>query len=203
MESLQWVDETYAAKHKSDDPKTLRASYHENLSKYYSDQQPVSKSRKKSPWEGVDVFLSRYGKKAVLSVSIYMISHTPYIGKFVLPLVSFYTFDKAVGNKPAVLVFAAGLVLPKKYLIRFLQTYFGSRSMTRELVSLQITYIAVSIFANHVQLEPYFSRLHFSPKQKKKWFFEREGVLFGFGLGFFLLIKVSSREALPGYADTL
>lgn len=135
MESLQWVDETYAAKHKSEDPRTLRANYHENLSKYYSDQQPVSKSRKKSPWEGIEVFLARYGKKAILSVSIYVISHTPYIGKFVLPLVSFYTFDKAVGNKPAVFIFAAGLVLPKKYLIRFLQTYFGSRSMTRELVS--------------------------------------------------------------------
>jgi len=43
-----------------------------------------------------------------------------------------------VGNKPAILIFASGLVLPKKYLIRFLQTYFGARSMTRELVSGQM-----------------------------------------------------------------
>lgn len=135
MESLKWVDDTYKQKHKSEDPKTLRAMYYPNLTKYYSDIAPVSKSRKKTPWEGLDTFLMRYGKKAVLSLSVYLFSHTPYIGKFVLPLLSFYTFDKAVGNKPAILIFASGLVLPKKYLIRFLQTYFGSRSMTRELVS--------------------------------------------------------------------
>jgi len=137
MESLLWVDNTYKAKHKSDDPKTLRADYHTNLSQYYSDQAPVSKSRKENPWQGVDVFLMRYGKKAMLSMSVYIFSHLPYIGKFVLPVLSFYTFDKAVGNKPAILIFASGLVLPKKYLIRFLQTYFGARSMTRELVSVQ------------------------------------------------------------------
>lgn len=139
MESLKWVDETYMAKHKSEDPKSLRAMYWPNLSKYYSDQAPVSKSRKKHPLEGIDLFLMRYGKKAMLSLTFYLLSHTPYIGKFVLPVISFYTFDKAVGNKPAILIFASGLILPRKYLIWFLQTYFGSRSMTRELVSLRVS----------------------------------------------------------------
>jgi hypothetical protein len=39
-------------------------------------------------------------------------------------------------------------------------------------------------------LEPYFARIHFTKQQKKKWFRNREGVLFGFGLGFYILVKV-------------
>lgn len=41
-----------------------------------------------------------------------------------------------------------------------------------------------------MQLEPYFSRIHFSRDQKRQWFRDREGVLFGFGVAFFLLIKI-------------
>lgn len=39
-------------------------------------------------------------------------------------------------------------------------------------------------------LEPYFSRVKFTSEQKRKWFRDREGLLFGFGVGFYLLIKV-------------
>jgi hypothetical protein len=44
--------------------------------------------------------------------------------------------------------------------------------------------------AKHVQLEPYFSRIHYTKEQKRKWFKEREGVLFGFGVGFFVFLKI-------------
>lgn len=39
-------------------------------------------------------------------------------------------------------------------------------------------------------MEPYFSRIHYTPEQKRRWFKDREAVLFGFGVGFFTLIKV-------------
>ena len=41
-----------------------------------------------------------------------------------------------------------------------------------------------------VQLEPYFSRIHFTGEQKKRWFHDREGVLFGFGVGFYVFLKI-------------
>lgn len=41
-----------------------------------------------------------------------------------------------------------------------------------------------------VQLEPYFSRVKFTPEQKKHWFRDREGVLFGFGVGFYIFLKI-------------
>lgn len=39
-------------------------------------------------------------------------------------------------------------------------------------------------------LEPYFARVHFTKDQKRNWFRSREGVLFGFGLGFYILVKI-------------
>lgn len=40
------------------------------------------------------------------------------------------------------------------------------------------------------QLDPYFSRVRYSKDQKRQWFRDREGVLFGFALGFFIFLKV-------------
>jgi hypothetical protein len=39
-------------------------------------------------------------------------------------------------------------------------------------------------------LEPYFSRVQFSAEEQRNWFRSREGVLFGFGLGFYMLSRV-------------
>lgn len=40
------------------------------------------------------------------------------------------------------------------------------------------------------QLEPYFSRIHFTKEQKKHWFHDREGVLFGFAVGFYIFLRI-------------
>lgn len=136
MESLDWVDKTYLAKHYEDDPKKrLRAMYYPNLVQYNSKNAPRHKSPKQGAMDGLTHFLYRYARKAGFSLTILLLSYVPYIGKFVLPVVSFYYFNNAVGPKPAIAIFASGLVLPKRYLVTFLQTYFSSRSLVRELVS--------------------------------------------------------------------
>ena len=43
---------------------------------------------------------------------------------------------------------------------------------------------------NDSKLEPYFSRIRYTPEQKRLWFRDREGVLFGFGVGFFIFLKI-------------
>jgi len=96
----------------------------------------------------------------------------PNVEKFVLPAASFYTFNKAVGLGPAAIIFGAGLLLPRKYLVIFLQSYFASRSLMREL------------------LEPYFSRIRFSKEEKRQFFHDREGLLFGFGVGFYIFLRM-------------
>ena len=37
---------------------------------------------------------------------------------------------------------------------------------------------------------PYFSRVRFSPEQKRAWFRDREGVLFGFCVAFYAFLKI-------------
>ncbi|WEW60150.1 hypothetical protein PRK78_005635 [Emydomyces testavorans] len=168
MESLRWVDSTYIQKHKSDNPDDLRAMYYPNLVMYSNRRErhvgDVAASLRS--------FFARYGRRTAISLAVYLLSLVPVIGRFVLPAATFYTFNKAVGPVPATVILGSGLIVPKRYLVMFLQSYFASRSLMREL------------------LEPYFSRIRFTKQQRRKWFMDREGVLFGFALGFYTMIKI-------------
>jgi hypothetical protein len=130
LDSLQWVDKTYFEKHKNEDPSTLRQPY-TNLQLYLSREGRTHKSTT----EAVTMFLVRYGKRAVRSLAIFTLSSLPIFGPFVLPAVSFYTFNQFAGLGPATIVFGTGIFLPRRYLVIFLQSYFSSRSLMRELVS--------------------------------------------------------------------
>lgn len=169
MQSLQWVDLTYSKKHEQDDPHKLRALYYPNLATYSAGRKSSSSD---TGLKSAYSFIYRFGRKGLLSLSIFLLSYMPLVGQFVLPAASFYTFHKAAGLGPATLIFGAGLFAPKRYLVIFLQTYFSSRSLMREL------------------LVPYFHRVHFTKQEKKNWFRCREGVLFGFGLGFYILVRI-------------
>lgn len=171
MDSLRWVDQTYTQKHKSDDPSKLRAMYYPNL-KMYSTHGEIEKKERRSFLDGVIVLAAKYGRKAAISLAIYLLTFIPKIGPFVLPAASFYTFNKAVGPVPAVVIFGAGIILPKSYTVSFLQTYFASRSLMSQL------------------LRPYFDRVHFTKQQKKIWFIDRSGVLFGFAFAFAIMVKI-------------
>ncbi|KAJ5668217.1 uncharacterized protein N7477_006787 [Penicillium maclennaniae] len=169
MQSIQWVDMTYIQKHKSEDPNQLRAMYYPQLAMYATKGGPHSSKPKT---EAIVAFANRYAKKMGMLLGIYLLSLTPVVGRFVMPAASFYTFRTHVGTAPAAAIFGAGLILPKSYIVRFLHTYFASRSLMREL------------------LEPYFRRVKFTSEQKKRWFRDREGVLFGFAFGFTVILKV-------------
>ena len=88
MDSLQWVDQTYTEKHRSEDPSTLRPMYHSNL-QMYSTHGNSSKPRR--PKDAAMAFLIRYGRRAAISLLVYVLSFTPVVGRFVLPTASFYT----------------------------------------------------------------------------------------------------------------
>lgn len=169
MDSLAWVDKTYYEKHKGEDASTLRDTYYPNLRQYSIRD---GSTHTKSTAEAFTMFLMRFGKKAGLSLAVFALSYVPVVGRFVLPAASFYTFKSVAGLGPAGIVFGTGIFLPRRYLVIFLQSYFASRSLMREL------------------LEPYFSRIHFTKDQKKHWFHDREGLLFGFGVGFYTFLRI-------------
>jgi hypothetical protein len=132
MNSLAWVDQTYYQKHEGENPDELRAIYHANLKMYPT--KGTNSDQNKDPYKALQAFLMRFGKKAGISLGVYLLSMLPYVGRFMLPAASFYTFNKSVGWQPAVVIFGSGIFLPKKYLIMFLQSYFSSRTLMRELV---------------------------------------------------------------------
>ncbi|KAK2612237.1 hypothetical protein QQS21_001813 [Conoideocrella luteorostrata] len=169
MQSLEWVDITYVQKHKHDNPDDLRDLYYPNLSscQSHSSQQPRRKGG-----QSVNKFITKFARRACLSIAIFSLSYLPMVGKLVLPMASFYTFHKGVGLGPAALIFSTGLFLPRRYLFIFLQSYYASRNLMREL------------------LEPYFARVPFTKEEKRNWFRNREGVLFGFAIGFYLIMRV-------------
>lgn len=134
MDSLQWVDYTYVQKHKSEDPHNLRAMYAQNLEQYPTHAPRDTNEKKKSIKDTVVLMAVKQGRKAGISLAVLALSYVPYVGKFVLPAASFYTFNKAVGPQPAVAIFATSIFLPRRYLVSFLQAYFSSRTLMRELV---------------------------------------------------------------------
>lgn len=172
MDSLAWVDSTYVTKHQSEDPTKLRGMYHRNLSMYNGTGVKAIGSKRRSPYEVAFAFGIRYARRAGISLLVYLLSFLPYVGRFVLPGASFYALNKAIGVTPAAIIFSTSVLLPRHYLVVFLQTYFSSRTLMREL------------------LEPYFSRIHFTPEQKRRWFRDREGLLFGFGVGFYVFLRI-------------
>jgi len=143
MDSLAWVDQTYYAKHKGEDVATLRETYYPNLRKYPTRDGSTNST---STAEAVTMFLMRFGKKAGLSLAVFALSYIPYVGRLVLPAASFYTFNSVAGLGPAAIVFGTGIFLPKRYLVIFLQSYFSSRSLMRELVSCFLLYSCISRF---------------------------------------------------------
>jgi hypothetical protein len=131
MDSLQWVDQTYMQKHKDEDPAMLREMYYHNLRMY---PKRDGSTHSKSTAEALTMLLVKLSRKAGISLAIFCLSYVPVVGRFVLPGASLYTFEKAVGFGPAALIFGTGIFLPRKFLVIFLQSYFTSRSLMRELV---------------------------------------------------------------------
>ncbi|KAK6497707.1 hypothetical protein TWF481_012110 [Arthrobotrys musiformis] len=184
MESLSWVDQTYLQKHQNDNPSTLRPPYHQNLLLYpkhssskhpsSSSSQPQSKTSKLAAAiaQKQSHFIKQMLKKGLISLIIYLSSLLPFAGFLVLPAASAWSIHPTVGIGPALAIFLTGLFVPRKHMVIYLQAYHASRSLVRTL------------------LEPYFSRIPFTPAQKKKWYRERQGLLLGFGIGFYAFLRI-------------
>ncbi|RQM08341.1 hypothetical protein DH86_00003814, partial [Scytalidium sp. 3C] len=72
MDSLKWVDSTYYAKHHGENPSDLRLAYYPNLKLY-----PIrdGSTHSKSATEAFTSFLMRFGKKAGLSLAVFILSY--------------------------------------------------------------------------------------------------------------------------------
>lgn len=136
MMSLKWVDMTYIEKHERENPQNLREMYYPNMVQYST--KHVSSRSKRSTKGPLLAFVRRYSRRVGMWLGIYALSLLPVVGRFVIPAASFYTVRKSIGTAPAAVIFGSGIILPKRYITLFLHTYFASRSLMRELVSLPL-----------------------------------------------------------------
>jgi hypothetical protein len=170
MQSLEWTDKIYQEKHSHDDitKEPPRPLYSKTLVLYA--RNPSSHSTQR-----VSKFARRTIKRLVLGFVLYLLSLIPGVGKLVFPAAGFYSLYHALGEDLtlAAVIGGVGLLLfPKRTYVVLVQGWLSSRALTREL------------------LEPYFARISFSDSQKREWFHEREGVLFGFGLAWYLIVRL-------------
>jgi hypothetical protein len=173
LESIRFVDKVYKKKH----PNSNR-EYYSAIMQYQ--RRHVEARQQRQLWHGLrsestgelNQFLKSYAKRVGFTLLVYVLSSVPVVGRFVLPLVSFRSFNRVVGTNAAVVVFGVGMLLPRRAMLVFLSAFWGGRSLVHEL------------------LQPYFRRVPFSTQTKAQWFANREGIMFGFGAGFFLLLKI-------------
>lgn len=163
--SLRFVDKVYKQKHPESD-----REYYPNLVRYENEYKETDTSLRHR--DNLSRFLQKYGYRAMTTIAMYFLSGMPLIGRFVLPVVSFYSLNGVVGTPTATTIFSIGLFAPRKMLVLFLAAFWGGRSLSRELLS------------------PYFNRVPFSKAEKDQWFGARDGIMFGFGAGFYMLLKI-------------
>ena len=169
MQSLEWSDKMYIGKHAHDDPTTqpLRPLYYNSLALYARNSPSYSTER-------FTKFIRRTLKRLMLGIVLLLLSMVPVIGRFVFPAAGFYSLYHALGEDLVLagIIGGVGLLLfPKRTYVILVQGWLSTRALTREL------------------LEPYFARILFSDSQKREWFHEREGVLLGFGLAFYVAMR--------------
>jgi len=159
MQSLEWSDRIYQDKHANDKKSglPLRPLYSKALALYARNPSTQSTYR-------MSKFIRRTVKRLAIGFGLYLLSFLPGIGKIIFPAAGFYSLYRALGEDLVLAAIIGGfglLLFPKRTYVILVQGWLSSRALTREL------------------LEPYFARIIFSDSQKREWFREREGVLFG------------------------
>lgn len=174
MTSLSFVDKVYKSKHPESDREYYNPLKRYEIEKPVPAYQPVKNSENggSNTSDKFEVFIRKYAQRAATTVAVYLLSGVPVIGRLVLPAMSFYSFNQVVGGAAASAIFVLGIIAPRRWMMLFLSAFWGGRSLSREL------------------LNPYFKRVTFSRTEKDQWFAAREGIMFGFGAGFYLLLKI-------------
>lgn len=168
LSSLQYVDDVYKTKHP------------EATKQYYAPLQNYTGGEIQEESTSLELllkdrrfrkFLQGHIRRSAITLALYMLSGSPVIGPFVLPVATFYSLNQVAGTPTAITAFCFAFAATPEYTVMFLSTFWGGRCLVNELLS------------------PYFARVPFSRSDKEQWFKAREGIMFGFGCGFCWLLK--------------
>lgn len=173
LASLQFIDSVYVSKHSENNSH----QYYLNLVSLSTDEtitfMKPTLSGIRLKWRSSQefaAFMKRHLYRVLCCIGIFCIGKVPVVGSVILGTISFQNLNSKIGTVNAAVIFCFLQIIPKLYSILFLTTYWGSRNMIHDL------------------LMPYFSRVRFTKSEKDQWMRTREGLLFGFGLCFFIII---------------
>ncbi|ORZ15093.1 hypothetical protein BCR42DRAFT_416384 [Absidia repens] len=145
----------------------------DNRSEPLSFAQQLAMQKKRSRyWQNLKDSSARTWKKVRLGLMLGMLSMIPIVGQFVFPAAGAFATFKALGRTQAILVGLCFLCLPSWITSFAIRGLLGMRVLMREL------------------LEPYFSRMGMTHKEKRRWFDSRRDILFGFSVIAYLLIQM-------------
>lgn len=194
LSSLEFIDNLYVSKH----PEKKGHQFHPNLVALSTEDKelraatstpPASLSGLKAKYtssQDFAAFIKRHVVRTAYNIAIFLVGKLPVVGSVVLGLISFLNLNDKIGTVRSIAIFAIFQLIPKHYSVLFLTTFWGSRSMVYDL------------------LIPYFTRVRFTNREKETWIKSREGLLFGFGLCFYILVKQFPWVGLltVGFAET-
>lgn len=109
----------------------------------------------------------------ITALLIMILSCFPYlhlVGSIVLALIIFLGLRSRIGTVRSCVISSVLLLLPIELMMTLLMLYCGIRNLVHDL------------------LLPYFSRVKFSKMDKDQWIKSREGLLLGFGMGYYFAI---------------
>ncbi|CAO3614538.1 unnamed protein product [Cunninghamella blakesleeana] len=180
LESLRFIDErnTSIANYTTNPQERKECLEHigylEGLTKKQQEQLEIMKEKKikRDKWLGMKLYMKRTWKKLRLGLLVFLLSLLPVVGKFVFPAVGAYSSFKALGKTQGIAVGICCLFLPRWATMKLVRSLIGMRALVREL------------------LEPYFTRMNMSHKEKLKWFSGRKDIIFGFSAIAYLIIRV-------------
>ncbi|ODV90888.1 hypothetical protein CANCADRAFT_44518 [Tortispora caseinolytica NRRL Y-17796] len=175
MSSLHAIDAQNKAKHPG-----LQKLYYPQLSSDWKASDltvsaPSFNLKKRLRMAHVSKYAYRHARRVLLSLAVYVASSLPLLGRYVMPAMTFSNIYQIAGLYPALALGASTLITSRQLNAALLTSFFGARACSRQL------------------LQPYFARLPkttFTNQERKQWYARREGILLGFGLAFFWLLRV-------------
>ncbi|KAJ1983911.1 hypothetical protein H4R33_004583 [Dimargaris cristalligena] len=125
-------------------------------------------------WPLVQHHVQRTWKRVKLAALMLVLLNIPVVGPYVPTLVNFKLMSGILGPNLAGAVALTAVFMP------------GTRGLSWTLFKA----ILACQQLNRELLDPYFTRLCIPPKARRAWFKERQSLLLGFVMGFYLLIRL-------------
>ena len=117
-------------------------------------------------------FVKTNTKTILSTLSIYlMCNKSSKLESILIVVLTFQNFDDKIGTVSSLILLVILSIIPKHHSLQFITTFGGSCSLMQDL------------------LNPYFTRISLNKLEKNQWVRSREGLLLGFSICYFLIIR--------------